>query len=215
MMLQKQRYLNSTTYRTHQASIAAAVRALPPQQQRRRTRCIAAPSQALAGSSDGANGSSPQQTQDAVTTSTSTTTTSSTATDQQQGRAGRVRALIARHGPGAVFAYLTLSNAVSVGTLCAAWTLFVHATGQSPLAAGAWPKFLLAYAPVYCSVHIARPARLAAGLALAPAGEWVIRRLSARLGVKRGRALLVAFAVEAAVLLGAVGLTVALAGGAR
>jgi hypothetical protein len=67
------------------------------------------------------------------------------------GPLARLRALVAQHGAGAVFAYLTLSNLMSCGALAVSWALFVRATGQSPLAQGAWPKFALACTPLYLS----------------------------------------------------------------
>jgi hypothetical protein len=126
-----------------------------------------------------------------------------------RGPLARVRALVSRHGPGAALAYLSLSNALSVGCLSLAWLAFTRASGASPLAPGAWPKFALAYAPFYCALQAARPARLAAGLLLAPLADRALGALSARLRVGRGAALAAALVVEAALLLAVLGLVVA------
>lgn len=83
------------------------------------------------------------------------------------------------------------------------------------MAAGAWPRFLLFFSPLYCAVHAARPARLAAGLALAPAGERLLGWLAVRLRVGRGTAFGLAMAAEAALLLTGLGLVVLATGGAR
>ncbi|KIZ03299.1 hypothetical protein MNEG_4661 [Monoraphidium neglectum] len=124
-------------------------------------------------------------------------------------------AAVMQHGAGAVFAYLTLSNLMSCGALAVSWALFVRATGQSPLAQGAWPKFALACTPLYLSVQATRPARLAAGLALAPAGERLLFWLSARLRVGRPAALAAAMVAEAALLLAGLAFVALAAGGAR
>jgi hypothetical protein len=124
-----------------------------------------------------------------------------------------VRALVASHGAGAALAYLSVSNALSVGALSAAWLAFTHAAGASPLAPGAWPKFALAYAPFYCALQAARPTKLAAGLLLAPLGERLLAALAARLRVGRGAALALALVAEAALLLCVLGVTVACTAG--
>ena len=65
------------------------------------------------------------------------------------------------------------------------------------------------------AVHAARPLRLAAGLALAPAGDWLIDLLSSRLRVGRLRALGAALAADAVLLLCLLAAVVLLSGGAR
>jgi hypothetical protein len=65
------------------------------------------------------------------------------------------------------------------------------------------------------TVQATRPARLAAGLALAPAGERLLFWLSARLRVGRPAALAAAMVAEAALLLAGLAFVALAAGGAR
>jgi hypothetical protein len=111
--------------------------------------------------------------------------------------------MVTRNGPGAFFAYITVSNLLSVSMLSSAWLVFTKRTGQTPLQA--WPQFLACYAGVYAAQHLARPYKVAVGLAAAPLGTAAVAA-AARLFRNSSRAALVLLlVVEAAVLLACLG----------
>jgi hypothetical protein len=122
------------------------------------------------------------------------------------GKLGALRRLLATHGPGAVLSYLTVSNALSVGSLCSAWLLFARATGVTPLQD--WPRFLAAYAPAYAAQHAARPLKLAAGLTAARVGSAAVAAVGRVLRIGSTAALVVLLVLEGAVLLACLGAVV-------
>lgn len=85
--------------------------------------------------------------------------------------------------------------------LSSAYILFTKTTGATPLAPGQWPKFLVFYAGAYAMQHIARPLKLAAGLAGASIGAAAVDGVAAILGIGKNAALVVLLAVEAVLLL--------------
>lgn len=114
--------------------------------------------------------------------------------------------MIASNGPGAFFAYITVSNMLSVGTLSSAWLLFTRSTGQTPLQA--WPQFIACYAGVYAAQHLARPYKIAAGFAAAPIGTAAVTTAARALRVSSKVALVVLLVLEAVVLLSILGCVV-------
>lgn len=114
--------------------------------------------------------------------------------------------MVRRSGPGAFFAYITVSNVLSVGMLSSAWLVFTRSTGQTPLQA--WPQFLACYAGIYAAQHLARPYKIAAGLAAAPLGKAAVRSAQRALRVSSKVALVVLLLVEAVLLLACLGCVV-------
>jgi hypothetical protein len=118
----------------------------------------------------------------------------------------RIQDMIASNGPGAFFAYITVSNMLSVGTLSSAWLLFTRSSGQTPLQA--WPQFIACYAGIYAAQHLARPYKIAAGLAAAPIGTAAVTTAARLLRVSSKVALVVLLLLEAVVLLSILGCVV-------
>lgn len=114
--------------------------------------------------------------------------------------------MIKANGPGAFFAYITVSNLLSVGTLSSAWLLFTRSTGQTPLQA--WPQFLACYAGVYAAQHLARPYKIAVGLAAAPIGTAAVSAASRLLKISSNAALVGLLLAEAVLLLSCLGCVV-------
>eukprot|EP00879_Flechtneria_rotunda_P031809 GHRR01034793.1.p1 GENE.GHRR01034793.1~~GHRR01034793.1.p1 ORF type:complete len:107 (-),score=37.11 GHRR01034793.1:85-405(-) len=75
--------------------------------------------------------------------------------------------------------------------LSSAWLLYTRSTGCTPLGQGQWPRFLVFYAGAYAVQHVARPLKLACGLAGAPVGNWLLRVTSAVLGGRSSHIALV------------------------
>lgn len=183
---------------------------------------------------------------------------------QAKSRWQSLKAMVKSQGPGAFFAYITVSNLLSVGTMCSAWVLFTRQTGQTPLQA--WPQvraatpavanlpckccagrqerfaqltlcsvthawacrhrthmcsrtccccccfhfrqFLACYAGVYAAQHLARPYKIAAGLAAAPLGTAAVSAAGRMLRVSQTTSLVVLLVVEAVALLSCLGVVV-------
>lgn len=125
---------------------------------------------------------------------------------QRPSRWKALQDMIKANGPGAFLAYITASNCLSVGTLSCAWLAFTRTTGQTPLQA--WPQFLACYAGVYAAQHLARPYKIAAGLAAAPLGNAALRTTQRLLKVGSKAALVVLLLLEAVLLLSFLGCVV-------
>lgn len=155
--------------------------------------------------------------QDMTTVSHSITTNQTQHAQQQQQNitpAGKPRGVqaakqfIMQHGPGAFLSYITTSNILSVVMLSTAWVLYTKTTGITPLGPGQWPRFLVFYAGAYAMQHLARPLKLAVGLAGAPVGSAAVDKLSSVLGSSKTAALVVLLICEAVTLLACVGCVV-------
>ena len=96
---------------------------------------------------------------------------------------------------------------LSVGMLSAAWVFFANVNGVSPLHSGQWPRFLAFSAALWAAQQVSRPARLAAGLALAPLGDALLSWVSQKLQRSTQAALGVVLAVQAVLLLAVLGCT--------
>jgi hypothetical protein len=118
----------------------------------------------------------------------------------------KLRDMINSNGPGAFFAYITVSNLLSVGTLSSAWLIFTRSTGQTPLQA--WPQFLACYAGVYAAQHLARPYKIAVGLAAAPFGTAAVKAATKLFRVSSKAALVALLLIEAVLLLSCLGCVV-------
>lgn len=117
-----------------------------------------------------------------------------------------VQDFIKAKGPGAFLAYITVSNILSVGMLSSAWVLFTRTTGQTPLQA--WPQFLACYAGVWAAQHLARPYKIALGLAASPAGTAALAAARRVFKVGSNTALALLLVMEAVLLLSCLGAVV-------
>lgn len=76
------------------------------------------------------------------------------------------------------------------------------------LQVGQWPKFLVFYAGAYAVAHIARPLKLAVGLAGTPVGTALVEGVARLLHSSKNAALVVLLVAEAALLLCGLGAVV-------
>lgn len=130
----------------------------------------------------------------------------SAAARYKKSRWAAVQDFIKAKGPGAFLAYITVSNILSVGMLSSAWLVFTRTTGQTPLQA--WPQFLACYAGVWAAQHLARPYKIALGLAASPAGTAALAAARRVFKVGSNTALVLLLVLEAVLLLSCLGVVV-------
>ena len=104
------------------------------------------------------------------------------------GAEGDTKARLQKLGTGAVASYGAISNITYGGGMAVTWVAFVKQYGLSPLAQGAWTRYLAFYSAFWVTQNFIRPLRFSAAIALAPAFDRFIDGIAAKLNLTRPKA---------------------------
>jgi len=93
---------------------------------------------------------------------------------------------LVKMGTSALLAYGFVSNVNAVCMITISWKIFTVKTGLSPLTAGQWPQYLLAYVALYATVGtVLRPIRVMVAAGITPVFDKVVSYLQEKLKANR------------------------------